>query len=270
MILTNVPCFAIFSVAFSQLIATLGFAPATRASSLVPPSNEYAIEFHPPENRGAPDVAVGGATRCLPQFTPLVPHDFSKDYGDLSSPHFGLTVRPNPTFFVSLDSRKIQEIYFEIYEYDTEERGNDGDLVYETSREFNGLERRQQGAIGINLPPDVTLESGKLYRWYLDAVTGGDAVEVVSDSGWIERVEVSPDLGWQLITAKTPLDRAQVYAEAGIWHDAFDILARERRLDDTRELKEEWEELLTSAGFPEHLAKTPLLDRGGDRRSEPR
>ena len=97
--------FTIFSLAFSQLIATLGFVPVTRASSLMPPANEYAIEFHPPENRGAPDGKARGAHRCSPsRFTPFVPLDTSRDYSPLP-PLFGLTIRPNPTFWLQIRSR---------------------------------------------------------------------------------------------------------------------------------------------------------------------
>ena len=266
MILTNVPRSTIVSVVLSQLIATLGFAPVTRASSMMPPANEYAIEFHPPLDRGAPDVAVGGGPRCGFKFTPLLPHDASKDYGEISPPHFSLTVRPNPTFWLRTVKR-MSEIDFYIYEYDTEGRGKDGELIYETLLDVPGGE----SFFSIPVPPDVALEPGKIYRWYMDVVMGdGASIEVLGNSGWIERIEVSPTLRKQLVGAETPLDRARVYAETGIWHDAFEILVQERRLGDTPELEAEWKEFLMSADFAEYVTEIPLLDCCSDRASEPR
>ena len=230
--------FIIFSLAFSQLIATLGFVPVTRASSLMPPANEYAIEFHPPLDRGAPDVKMGGAHRCSPsRFTPLIPLDTSRDYRGLT-PNFGLTIRPNPTFWLQIRSG-MEEMYFDIYEWDTQGR-RWGELIYETSSDLPGT----YGILSISLPSDVALEVGKTYHWYLDVLKSG---EIASKSGWIERVEVSSGLSSQIVSAETSLDRARVYAEAGIWHEAFDILVRERRFADTPELEAEWEELLQSA-----------------------
>ena len=265
MILTNVPRSTIFSVALSQLIATLGFATVTRASSVMPAANEYAIEFHHPEDRGAPDVAVGGSPRCGSKFTPLLPHDASKDYGEISPPYFSLTVRPNPTFWLHFPEN-VAEVLFEIVEYDTDGRGKDGDVIYSTIMKLPNADR----FVSFPLPGDVVLEPGKIYRWYLDAAVGYNAVEVVSQTGWIERVEVSPTLRKQLVLAKTPLDRAQVYAEAGIWHDAIEILVQERRLGDSPELEAEWKEFLMSADFAEYVTEIPLLDCCGDRASEPR
>ena len=262
----NVPRSTIFSVALSQLIAILGFAPVTRAFSVMPPANEYAIEFHHPEDRGAPDVAVGGVTRCGSKFTPLLPYDVSKDYGDFLRLHFSLTVRPNPTFWLRT-LKTMSEMYFYIYEYDTEGRGQDGELIYETSLDVPSRE----SFFSIPVPPDVALEPGKTYRWYMDGLIGNYlTAEIVSYSGWIERVEVSPTLRKQLVLANTPLDRARVYAEAGIWHDAFDILVQERRLGDTPELEAEWKEFLMSADFAEYVTEIPLLDCCRDRASEPR
>ena len=266
MILTNGPRSTIVSVVLSQLIAILGFAPVTRASSVMPPANEYALEFHPPLDRGAPDVTFGGYPRCGSKFTPLIPRDASKDYGELYPPHFSLTVRSNPTFWLRT-LKTMSEMYFEIVEYDTEGRGTDGKVIYETSLELAGVE----SFVSIPVPPGVALEPGKTYGWYMDGVMGdGASIEIVTDSGWIERVEVSPTLRKQLVLADTPLDRARVYAEAGIWHDAFEILVQERRLGDTPELEAEWKEFLMSADFAEYVTEIPLLDCCSDRASEPR
>ena len=210
--------------------------------------NEYAIEFNHPVDRGAPDVVIGGATRCPPSFsfTPLIPIDTSRDYGDISPPYFSLTVRPNPTFWLHVP-KNVTEIVFEIFEYDTagrEGRGKDGALIYSTFLDVPNAD----SFVSFSLPSDVDLQPGKIYRWYMDVVVGhGRDLEIVSTPGWIGRVEVSPELGRELARVETPLDRARVYAEAGIWHDAFEILVQEERLEDTPELEAEWEELLRSA-----------------------
>lgn len=71
--------------------------------------------------------------------------------------------------------------------------------------------------------------------------------------GWIERLETSPELATQLASAETAIDRARIYAEAGIWYDAIETLTRELQGADTPELKAQWESLLASLDLSEEI-----------------
>ena len=204
---------------------------------MMPLGNEYAIEFNPPDLSRV-DVPYAQLRCRMSEFTPFVPRSTTRDY---STPPFGLTVRPDPVFWFQI-SQNMTEMYFEISEYDTEGRGKDSELIYETSLDLSG----KDGIIRVPVPLDIALETGMTYQWYIHVWVGRESIDSHQKSGWIERVEVSPELSNQLARAQTSLDRARVYAEAGIWHDAFDILTQERYWVDTPELKAEWEELLQS------------------------
>ena len=233
-----------------ELAVAAGFSFSARASSeannpnsVIPQTWQFS-QFNPPD-RGAPETAVGGATRSPADVcgvTPLIPKDTSEDYGEFP-PYFGLTVAERPTFFLHVEKFLHQEITFEVYEYEqvTEGRGKDGQLIYETTF----FVPTTPGVISTKLPPSSGLESGKTYRWYMDVACGpGADVSVLSAVGWLERVDASPELSSQLVRAETAEARSQVYAEAGIWFDALNILGQERIAADTDTLKTQWDKLL--------------------------
>ena len=248
-----------------ELAVAAGFSFSARASSEVSnpnsviPQTWQLSQFNPPD-RGAPDVAVGGATRGeLCGVTPLIPKDTSKDYGEINPPYFGLTVTDRPTFFWHIEKKIAQEVFFEVYEYNTEGRGKDGQLVYTTNFDVTAT----PGVLSTKLPPSSGLEEGKTYRWYLDIVCGSDSsVEIASTSGWVERVEASPELSSRLVRAETAEARSGVYAEVGIWFDALNILGQERIAADTDALKIGWENLLESLNLTnlEGIANAPLMN----------
>ena len=77
--------------------------------------------------------------------------------------------------------------------------------------------------------------------------------------GWIQRVEISPDLRQKLATARE--DKIPtIYADAGIWYDALSSLAQLRqKYPDEPKYRQQWGELLQSVGLGE-LADKPILD----------
>ncbi|MBE9039284.1 DUF928 domain-containing protein [Oscillatoriales cyanobacterium LEGE 11467] len=248
-----------------ELAIAAGFSAPVRANSAISTPNSaipqtwQLSQFNPPD-RGAPDVAVGGATRGeLCGVTPLIPKDTSKDYGEINPPYFGLTVAERPTFFFHIEKQIAQEVFFEVYEYNTEGRGKDGQLIYETNFSVSAT----PGILSTKLPPSSDLEAGKTYRWYLDIVCGNDSsVEVASTSGWVERVDATPELSSKLVRADTTEARSQVYADTGIWFDALNILGQERIAADTDTLKTEWENLLEALNLTnlEGIANAPFMD----------
>ena len=249
-----------------ELAVAAGFSFSARASSEVSnpnsviPQTWQLSQFNPPD-RGAPDVTVGGATRgeCI-DMTPLIPKDTSKDYGEIVPPYFGLTVAERPTFFWHVEKSSAQEIYFEIVEYNTDGRGKDGPSVYQTTFSLPAT----PGVISTKLPPSSGLEAGKTYRWYVEALCGSYPSEEVRSvaSGWVERIDASPALSSQLVRAETSEVRSQVYAEAGIWFDALNILGQERIAADTDTLKTKWEGLLEALNLTnlEGIANAPLMN----------
>jgi hypothetical protein len=133
-----------------------------------------------------------------------------------------------------------------LLESNPESPGNYDRVVYETNFKLS----ETAGIISIRLPPEVQLQAGKTYQWYIEVDYLGSAEAIL---GWIDRVETSPELATQLASAETATDRARIYAEAGIWYDAIDTLTQERKVADTPELKAQWESLLTSLDLSEEI-----------------
>jgi hypothetical protein len=69
---------------------------------------------------------------------------------------------------------------------------------------------------------------------------------------WIKRVAETPALNQQLATAKSERDRASIYAEAGLWYDAINVLLKAQSTNSTdRSMREAFLSLLDRAGLTE-------------------
>jgi hypothetical protein len=135
------------------------------------------------------------------------------------------------------------------------------------------------GVIGVQVPKTVSLQSGKLYHWYL-TVRGKDSAcnsratssagastlqpansmtAMVYVDGWIERTPLLPTLSDRLKQA-TPQQQASLYGENGFWHDAVTALATMKLTkpgDAT--IKTDWQTLLQEGGL-EQLSGQPLVN----------
>ena len=244
---------AVFSLTLSLELAIASFISLARAST---------VNFNPPD-RGVPEMSVGGATRgdgLCGEVEPLSPKDTTqnRDY----FPYFGLTVADRPTLFFHVKGSSNyagQPLYFELSEIDAE--GEPGEVVYQT--DLSLPDRRS--VMSVSLPADLVLEEGKIYQWYIEMTCSpldAGSAEMNYLEGWIDRIGETPDLSDRLEIARTPTDRATVYAEAGIWFDAIETLARERRVEDTPELKAAWEALLgdSDVGLSDDVVDTSVLD----------
>jgi Domain of Unknown Function (DUF928) len=99
------------------------------------------------------------------------------------------------------------------------------------------------GIIGVTLPKELKLD--KTYRWYFSVLCSSkDPSKNPGLEGPIRRVLISPDVESQLKTAKSPETTAEVYAKAGLWIDAINILADKR--DSSSSVRQAWSKLLKS------------------------
>ncbi len=79
------------------------------------------------------------------------------------------------------------------------------------------------GLLKIELPPSVQLEYDQIYLWRIGIPCSDNTAKLSQVlRGAIKRVPISKELAYKLSLAKTPLAQAQVYAESGIWYEAFD------------------------------------------------
>ncbi|RMG08759.1 MAG: DUF928 domain-containing protein [Cyanobacteria bacterium J055] len=238
---------AIGASASAQSATRVGSTPTS-----APHQTWMVSRFNPPD-RGAPNTAVGGATRgtycdvaVVDRVTPLMPKD-SKDR------YFGLTVADNPTFFWHSQGNPSETVMFYLYEVDA---ASNETLLYEAPLNLP----EEPGIVGFNLPPHLTLEAGKSYHWYVE-MNCDDTGEVGTIVGWLDRVDADTHLDRRLRFALTPSAQSKIYAESGIWFDSLDTLAQARLTADSPELAANWAALLEDDDVQlGNFAREPFLD----------
>ncbi|MGB3571305.1 MAG: DUF928 domain-containing protein [Phormidesmis sp.] len=228
------------AISFS-LLATLSWTPPSLAQVQTDAAGLSSVTFNAPPlppGQGAPTGRRdGGASRgnC-------------PEYGDLAAlvpitagRVWGKTTAAQPTLWFYLPAAISPEIPIELIVQDAED-----DILYETSLAV----AVETGTIAIALPETVTLPVGEPHYWtmalFCDPERPASSVFV---NGTIERVSVG---GLAPLTADTErsLSQAQVYAEAGIWHDALTILAERQRtnISDSKS-QTAWAALLEQVGL---------------------
>ena len=168
-----------------------------------------------------------------------------------------LTVAANPTFFVYVPETTAKSAEFLLLD-------DQDNKVYETnlqlptvlSSDVSSSSVSTPGIVKVSLPANVSLETGKNYRWVFALncmARDGDLSGTLYVDGWIQRTELSSDLKTKIEQA-TPLEQAKLYAKARIWSEALMLAAQLRSSHPA-----EWEELLKSVGLNE-IAQVPLLE----------
>ncbi|NET37411.1 MAG: DUF928 domain-containing protein [Cyanothece sp. SIO1E1] len=180
----------------------------------------------------SPGRQSGGATRdrCPAVDKPLTALVPTTDDG---LPFIEATIAEHPTFWFYVPYSHQPERWVEFVLIDEAE----ADVYYQT---FQLAET--PGIISVQLPDTATpLQLGKQYRWVLSVICDLDnrlvdverSREVASSGdiaidGWLKRVSLAADVQKQLDGAMNPIERAQVYAEGVLWHEALTTLAQFR------------------------------------------
>lgn len=126
------------------------------------------------------------------------------------------------------------------------------------------------GIVGLSLPKNLGLAglaAGKSYRW--SVALNCDSLNpernmVFTFSSVVQRIATSPTLTQQLERAKTPEERAKVYASSGVWLESLKDLAPSQCSPSGVKSREGWSSLLKSVGL-EQVSGQPLLEQCGDR-----
>jgi hypothetical protein len=233
-------------------------------------------EFRPP-TRGIPGRREGAGTRdvCIRSSGVGNPNVFYALVPAQPEDGFGLTTAANPRFFWYMPRTRAKFVEFALFERDVQ--NPDGKLKYKTNIPIGGNNR---GIVSWSLPQGVNvpaLEVGKDYRWTLTPLCPGEQLGEIPDPqrplklfarndlgtvGWISRVPVDATLQGQLQTAKTGSDRAQIYAQHGLWFDTLASMAEERctRPRDAATLAS-WKQLMQDKSVKlEAVANQPLLN----------
>lgn len=176
----------------------------------------------PPPEHGAPGGrSRGGSSRGPCQnyqsLTALVP----VTKGGTKEFVWGLTVSEHPTFWFDVPERLTTKIPVEFVLQDTADK-----YVY---KKMLTVAEMPPGIVKLSIPSTVApLEVGKRYNWtfsiYCDPERPSAAVSI---RGSIQRVALDSTLDSQLKAAKSPLERATLYANKGIWHEAITTLGEQ-------------------------------------------
>jgi hypothetical protein len=176
---------------------------------------------------------------------------------------WGLTTDGYPTFwfFVPYDFSSITEMEFVI----KDESQKPSKTIY---REI--LKKPEKpGIISVSIKEAIEepLQISKTkhqtkYHWFLKLkvkCSPQQSVESKSVDGWIERVNLNSQLAKRIEQA-TPLQKAALYAENGIWHDALTTLGEARLSQpNNASLFTNWTSLLKSEEL-DKLANYPLVN----------
>lgn len=225
--------------------------------------------FTPPAGRGLPGRREPGGVRgrCLEPalVTGQSPDQFPQSYKTLaaltpaSDKSIGLTVSEYPTFFWYMPNSKPDypnKVEFKLMDQEKK-------IVYfQTILDVSG----KAGVMSYSLPNGFkpanskipALEVNKVYYWSINVIcdledrSSEDFVE-----GYIQRVAPSSNLT-QRLTKAVPRDVPEIYAGAGIWHDALTTLAALRlKNPNDPKLVSTWANLIEAIDFGK-LAREPL------------
>ncbi len=229
-----------------------------------------SINFNPPppppdrsaagERGGAASRGCGNSEQSLMALVPDYKQSINLDGGEKIpvTKIWGLTTDDYPTFwfFVPDDKSSITEMEFVI----KDESQKPSKTIYRTV--LNKPEK--PGIIGISTKEPLQISKTKhqkKYHWFLKLkvkCNPQQSAQLQAVDGWIERVNISSDLAKRIGQA-TPLQKAALYAENGIWHNALTTLG-EARLAKPKDapLLADWKSLLKSEEL-DSLANQPLL-----------
>ncbi|MBD2516663.1 DUF928 domain-containing protein [Nostoc sp. FACHB-973] len=202
-----------------------------------------SVKFPPTEDRSAPGRTAGGGRRspehfCTePNTTPLTALMPTRD-------NVGTTVTANPTFFWYVPKTTAKSAEFVV----KDEQDNE---VYVTNLAIPST----AGIVKFTLPTTVSLQVGQDYTWGLALICNNvDRSRDELVEGIIRRNELSSELKTKLQQALSPLEKAQIYAQAKVWFEAIATLAT---LQSSQ--SRQWEELLNSVGLKD-IAQQPFVN----------
>jgi hypothetical protein len=130
----------------------------------------------------------------------------------------GFTTSDRPTFFWHLSAPA--PVVFTITQ-----QGNPKPLLEQR------LETATAGINEFRLPtsqPELKLSPDTKYRWSVQVVCNQRFSQNVFVQAWIRREVLSPELATKLANATSDLQKAEIYAQAGLWYDVLGAMATVR------------------------------------------
>lgn len=223
-------------------------APAIKAKNLKP-------------KPGVPDQRKGasgrdGETSCVLTTDP----PFNGTWALVPRNNISVTTVAHPTFYWSVPpTRRGAELEFQLL------KSTRPDAAPLYSTRFPAPPAG--GIVSLALPKQPNgpgLEVGQSYYW--SVVLSCDRLTSAPNSNGliypftskVQRIEMPPAMAQQLRTARTPEQRAQIYASHGLWLERVRALAPSTCGATPSASRQRWVNLLKSEGL-EHLAEIPVL-----------
>jgi hypothetical protein len=171
-----------------------GWAAMLADSSSGEPNLLPQVLAYEPPARGAPGDRKDAGSRDPHNFLALIP-----------ATNLGLTAIAHPTFWLYLPASLPDDIPFEFVLRDEQE-----EVVFRTVFQLEKAAGIGSFSLPENSPP---LETGKKYQWCF--LCGN-----ISRHGWVERVEMKPEILVQLETAALR-QRVLLFAKHGLWYETL-------------------------------------------------
>jgi len=210
------------ALALSLISCTIVSAAPIRANENTLPTFIFARPERQPGS-GTPDNLGTAISRgeCpqlqafIPDYSPVVPAQV-RNVPDQS---WGLTTSDAPTLWFRID-QPVSGVVFNL------SLKTSNDTVIATQQKILSEADR---FFSVSLPAQSLSQKDVFYAFTgsmdisCEVVSGGPLETIsISDSGWVQRVDVPESL----IETEDDKALALAYAEAGLWFDAFDVIAR--------------------------------------------
>ncbi len=201
-----------------------------------------AQQYRPPR-RGIPTRREGAGTRspsdrCMVGQLPLV--------GITPSDNFSLTTAQKPVFFWFVPGTNATTAEFRLLDRTDQ-------VLYSSTVKIAGT----PGVVSVPLPTPIAnqMTVGKDYIWQLSLqCSTTDPSKNTFVEGLVQRTVPSAILTQTLAASRTPRDKATVYADAGIWHEAIATLAAQRcSQPNDATLRTSWQTLLRSVALDRYI-----------------
>ncbi|NES22591.1 MAG: DUF928 domain-containing protein [Symploca sp. SIO3E6] len=208
-------------------------------------------EYEPPSDIGRPRRTKDATTRSL---SGSCNYDGKPLTALLPPNQLGVTAAEYPTLFVYLPSFGTESLPMPV-EFVLEDRS--GKEIYQVTFPTNGM----SGIVALGLPTRAGLSPLQVdqdYYWRFTVICNEDErSQDIVIGGAVRRVELEAEFKNQLMVA-SPEEQVQLYAAAGIWHDALSTLFQLRR-DQPTDLKlaADWEKLLQAVELGD-IAQEPI------------
>lgn len=246
------------------LLLSIGFIFASSSTNAIAQSSSDRLVFDQlpqAQDPSFPGSAIGRGTRrptegdlCGKSILPLmalVPH----------VPKPKNEPNPDPDRVLGLTAA-AQPVFWFYHPYSSQ--GNlSGEL--ELREVINGkLKRLSRQTVGLPSTPglmpvqlqDKSLEAGKKYQWVFSVqCIPGEPSANDTVSGWVQRVD-NPKLQGELQKLKTPKQKVQAYAKAGLWHETLTILADDLCQRDRPQAERWFADLMRSVGLADLATKS--------------